>query len=50
VQAKQTALQEISAGVLNKWEYRRDFMGEDEATAKANVPLEPAAASPFDLM
>lgn len=49
-QAKQTALQEISAGVLNKWEYRRDFYGEDEAAAKANVPPEPAAASPFDLM
>lgn len=49
-QAKQTALQEISAGVLNKWEYRRDFYGEDEAAAKANVPPEPVAASPFDLM
>ena len=48
-QAKQTALQEISAGVLNKWEYRRDFMGEDEATAKANVPPEPIAADPFGL-
>ena len=49
-QAKQTALQEISAGVLNKWEYRRDFYGEDEVQAKANVPPEPVAASPFDLM
>ena len=49
VQAKQIAMQEISAGVLNKWEYRRDFMGEDEATAKANVPPEPIAASPFGL-
>lgn len=49
-QAKQTALQEISAGVLNKWEYRRDFYGEDEAAAKANVPPEPVASSPFDLM
>ena len=49
-QAKQTAMQEISAGVLNKWEYRRDFYGEDEATAKANVPPEPVASSPFDLM
>ena len=48
--AKQIALQEISAGVLNKWEYRRDFYGEDEAAAKANVPPEPVAASPFDLM
>ena len=48
-QAKQTALQEISAGVLNKWEYRRDFMGEDETTAKANVPPEPLAENPFNL-
>lgn len=50
VQAKQTAMQEISAGVLNKWEYRRDFYGEDEATAKANVPPEPVAAEPFGLI
>ena len=49
VQAKQIAMQEISAGVLNKWEYRRDFMGEDEATAKANVPPEPIAAEPFGM-
>ena len=49
IQAKQIAMQEISAGVLNKWEYRRDFMGEDEETAKANVPPEPIAASPFGL-
>lgn len=49
-QAKQTAMQEISAGVKNKWEYRRDFYGEDEATAKANVPPEPIASSPFGLM
>ena len=49
IQAKQIAMQEISAGVLNKWEYRRDFMGEDETTAKANVPPEPMAAAPFGL-
>lgn len=49
IQAKQIAMQEINAGVLNKWEYRRDFMGEDEETAKANVPPEPMAASPFGL-
>ena len=48
-QAKQTAMQEISAGVLNKWEYRRDFYGEDEATAKANVPPEPEYSAPFGL-
>ena len=39
--AKQMALQEISAGVKNKWEYRKDFYGEDEAQAKANAPVEP---------
>ena len=50
MQAKQTAMQEISAGVLNKWEYRRDFYGEDEATAKENVPPEPVAAEPFGLI
>lgn len=48
-QAKQTALQEVNAGVKNKWEYRRDFFGEDEATAKANVPPEPTISTPFDL-
>lgn len=48
-QAKVTALQEINAGVKNKWEYRRDFFGEDEETAKANVPPEPAFTTPFDL-
>ena len=47
--AKQMAMQEVSAGVLNKWEYRRDFYGEDEATAKANVPPEPELAAPFGL-
>ena len=50
VQSKQIAMQEISSGVLNKWEYRRNFYGEDEATAKANVPPEPMAAEPFGLM
>ena len=49
IQSKQIAMQEISSGVLNKWEYRRDFYGEDEATAKANVPPEPIAAEPFGL-
>lgn len=46
--AKQMALQEINAGVKNKWEYRRDFYGEDEAQAKANAPVEAAAADPFN--
>lgn len=48
-QAKQLAMQEISAGVKNKWEYRRDFFGEDEAAAKAAVPSEIAAGGLFDL-
>lgn len=46
--AKQMALQEINAGVKNKWEYRKDFFGEDENTARANTPEEPAAADPFN--
>lgn len=51
VQAKQMELQEITAGVRNKWEYRKDFMGEDENTARANVPEEKAPlADPFGLV
>lgn len=46
--AKQMALQEVSQGVKNKWEYRKDFFGEDEEQARANVPEEPVAASPFN--
>ncbi len=46
--AKQMALQEISVGVKNKWEYRKDFFGEDEVQAKANTPEEPLAADPFN--
>lgn len=49
IQSKQIAMQEINAGVLNKWEYRRDFYNEDEATAKANVPPEPELTAPFGL-
>lgn len=45
--AKQLALQEVQAGVKSKWEYRRDFYGEDEATAKANTPEDPIASGPF---
>lgn len=37
-QAKQMALQEIANGIMDKAEYRQQFYGEDEATAKANVP------------
>jgi hypothetical protein len=50
IQSKQIAMQEISAGVLNKWEYRRDYYGEDEETAKALVPPEPSLAAPFGLV
>lgn len=46
--ARQMALQEISAGVKNKWEYRKDFYGETEVQAKANTPEEPTAADPFN--
>lgn len=45
--ARQMALQEVSAGVKNKWEYRMDFFGEDEAQAKANTPEEPVMTDPF---
>ena len=37
--AKMMALNEVNAGVRNKWEYRRDFFGEDEEQAKANMPV-----------
>lgn len=47
-QAKLLAINEINAGVKNKWEYRRDFYGEDEATAKANVPIPETAPDPFN--
>ena len=46
-QAKTLSMQEITAGVKNKWEYRRDFFGEDEQTAKENTPEERAAESAF---
>lgn len=38
-QMKQIAMQEVSAGLLNKYEYRQMFYGEEEETAKANVPI-----------
>jgi hypothetical protein len=31
-------LAEVQAGIANKWEYRMEFYGEDEATAKSKVP------------
>lgn len=45
---KQMALQEIASGVMNKWEYRKIFYGEDENEAKANTPSPEIALSPFD--
>ena len=46
--AKHLAMQEISAGVKNKWEYRWDFYGEDAEQANANAPIEPVPADPFN--
>lgn len=37
--AKVMAINEVNAGIRNKWEYRRDFFGEDEKQAKANTPV-----------
>lgn len=37
---RQRDLDEISAGIRNKWEYRVKWYGEDEATAKAMVVKE----------
>jgi A118 family predicted phage portal protein len=31
-------LAEVQAGIANKWEYRMEFYGEDEETAKGKVP------------
>ncbi len=36
---RQMAMQEISAGIRDKWEYRNQFLGEDEETAKSKVPV-----------
>ena len=33
---------DLASGVLNAWEYRMKVYGEDEATAKANVPTAPS--------
>ena len=45
--AKVMAINEVNAGIRNKWEYRRDFFGEDEAQAKANTPAMDVAPEPF---
>lgn len=31
-------LQDVAAGIMNLWEYRMKWYGEDEETAKANIP------------
>ena len=46
--AKLMAINEVNAGLRNKWEYRRDFFGEDEAQAKANTPVMEVALDPFN--
>ena len=46
--AKLMAINEVNAGLRNKWEYRRDFFGEDEAQAKANTPVMEVASDPFN--
>ena len=46
--AKVMAINEVNAGIRNKWEYRRDFFGEDEAQAKANTPVMEVAPDPFN--
>lgn len=35
---RQEDLAEVGSGVMNKWEYRMKHYGEDEETAKSNVP------------
>lgn len=35
---KASDMQLVAAGLLNPWEFRAKWLGEDEATAKANVP------------
>lgn len=47
-QAKAMRITEINAGISAPWEYRRDFYGEDEATAKANVPISETAPDSFN--
>lgn len=35
---KAQSMSEVNAGIMAKWEYRQEYFGEDEETAKANVP------------
>lgn len=46
---KQRFLQEIRDGVRQKWEYRVQYLGEDESTAKAMTTLNGEGADPFGL-
>lgn len=43
MQMKQIAMQEVSAGLMNKWEYRVQFYGETEEEAQANTPVQETA-------
>lgn len=43
VAMKQAAMQEVINGIMSKAEYRMMFYGEDEATANAKVPQQPAS-------
>lgn len=38
IQAKQLALQEVAAGIMDKWEYRVQFFGESESDARDRIP------------
>jgi A118 family predicted phage portal protein len=38
LQMKQIAMQEVSAGIKDRYEYRMEFFGEDEETARLNTP------------
>ena len=35
---KPIAMQEVTQGIKDKYEYRMEFFGEDEATARAKTP------------
>lgn len=41
---RQRDMQEVRDGIMNKWEYRAKWYGEDEETAKANLPQQESAS------
>lgn len=41
---RQRDMQEVRDGIMNKWEYRAKWYGEDEQTAKANLPQQESAS------